>query len=132
MSEFKKFKSSTGEDVIVSNTLGYSAVISKEFTPVHQSLWGQAYSSGCIPEDARSNNTKEVIKANLEFQEEQRQKEKEKYKDILKGIFESPNGFVTSGGDLILKKVMPKFDKPLKTDFIYEMWDEIVAENSQE
>lgn len=132
MSDFKSFKSSTGEPVRLANTLGYAVVIGKEFIPVHTSLWGLAYGAGCIPEDARSNNTKEVLKANLEFQEEQRQKEKEKYKEVLRKIYKAPNGFVNKSGDLILRNVMPKFDKPLKTDFIYEIWDELIAEDSQE
>jgi hypothetical protein len=132
MSEFKKFKSSTDKEIRLANILGYSVVIGKEFIPVHSSLWGLAYGEGCIPEDARSNNTKEVLKANLEFQEEQKQKEKKEYKEVLRKIYESPNGFVNKSGDLILRNVMPKFGKPLKTDFIYEIWDELIAENSQE
>lgn len=130
MSEFKNFRN-PDEEVFVNSTTGHCAVIGKNYVPVHKSLWGEAYSKGCIPEDVKNNTlaTKEFVKEQKELMQEKEQEKRNLHKKKLQDIYDSPNGFVTEDGDLIIREAIKKLG-PLKAIYINELWEEVVSENS--
>jgi hypothetical protein len=128
MSEFKKFKS-TSEDIYISNTIGHCSIIGKEWSIVHKSLWGDAYAKGAIPEEATTTNLKSYVAEQRELKILEDTEKEKLLKTKLLEIYNNPNGFTNTNGDLLLRKVSGYLKEPIKADLILKVWDEIVAEN---
>jgi hypothetical protein len=128
MSEYKRFKSNT--EIHLANTLGRSVVIGKDFAPVHQSFWGEAYAAGAIPEDVKTNDLKEFVREQRELKKEEEKESLTELREKLLWIYENPNDFLNPSGSLNIRKVVAKVQMPVKADVILSLWDKIVKDNS--
>lgn len=124
---FKRFRSPHGE-IRVANTSGQSAIINKDFTPIHESLWRLALMEGAIAEDVGAV-TKEYIKEKKEELKVEEDKERLEIKALMKEtIINDPLNFVDKDGNIIYRKVVSLTKKTHKKDYFETLWAEIVKE----
>ena len=126
---FKNFRSEKGV-LHVSCTSGHSAVITKDFSPIPDILWGKAYTLGAIPEDAisKTDATKEFIREQTELVKAQDALNRAVYKTILEKAYESPNEYITAKGELSYRKIIKLFDEAIPQEIIADLWEEIKSE----
>lgn len=126
--KFKQFRSG-GEDIRVESRDGHMGYITNEFVSLPDVLWADAYSKGAIAEDMKVDGMEEFISMKKQEKEDEEIKEREEIKTILKGVFESPIGYLDSKNNLITRKVIGLIGKPVKKDLIDSIWEEIVSES---
>jgi hypothetical protein len=126
--QFKEFRSTKG-DLHLSSTSGHMAVISTEFTSIPDVLWADAYIKGAIASDTNVDSLDSFVQEKKEEQQIKEMLEREELKLTLKTIFDNPVGFLDSKNNLITRKVVAALGKPVKKDFIDEVWSEVVAES---
>lgn len=124
---FKKFKSLNG-DIAVSNTLGHSAVISSEYVSIPESLWGDAYAKGAVPEDVKIRDFNSYVNEQKALQDMNAAEELASIKEKLKWVYENPNGYLKPKGDLDIRKVLIYLKEPVKSEVILKAWNELVSE----
>lgn len=132
MSEFKRFKSPDKNTTIrVCNTIGHTAVIDSEYTPVHKSLWGLAYAEGAIPEDIKTSDQKDFVKEQRALKLAEQEKAHNQLKEKLQFVYDNPNNFLTpKNNNLIIRKVLDYLKEPIPTNLIDKAWNEVVLENT--
>lgn len=127
---FKKFRSTTGP-IRVTSLAGHVAMIEDTFVSIPEVLWGSAYSQGAIAEDTKVNDYREYAKEQKELMAEEEAKANQKLKEKLQYIYDNPNGYVNSGGDLMIRKAVAYLKEPVKSATLLKIWDEIVSENTK-
>jgi hypothetical protein len=126
--KFKQFRSG-GEDIRVESRDGHMGYITNEFVSLPDVLWADAYSKGAIAEDMNVGGLDEFILSKKLEKEEEDKKEREEIKVILKGVFDSPIGYLDSKNNLVTRRVVSLIGKPVKKEIIDSIWEEIVAES---
>jgi hypothetical protein len=126
MSEFKNFRS-PAEDIRVTSDSGHIAVIGKELTPVHSSMWREAYSLGALSEGMQDPSMNDYIaQKKLEKEEELN----ELYKELivaLEGVVHDPVTYLDASGKLIYRKVIALIGRTEKKDIIDKAWAEVTS-----
>jgi hypothetical protein len=127
--DFKNFRSEKGV-LHVSCTSGHSAVITKEFSPIPEVLWGMAYTLGAIPEDtvSKTDATKEFIREQTKILQDKADLERDRYKAILEEAYDSPNSYVNIKGDLSYRKISKLFEEAISQETLEPIWLEILSE----
>lgn len=130
--EFKNFRSEKGT-IQVSSTTGHSATIGKDFMPIPEVLWGQAYTLGAIPEDvvSKTDATKEFIKEELAKGKEIGNKIKEANKQVLYKIYDEPLNYLNAKGEVIFRNVYKLFDNPITQLELAALWNEVLKERGK-
>jgi len=124
---------SNGKEIRVASTSGQVAVIGNEFRALPESLWGLAYAAGAISDDMTAAPTMvEYIEEKKREAEEKEARERAEIKKILAGLYEDPRDILNSQGKLIHRKVIQRIGIPVKKDIIDAIWEEVVAEASEE
>ena len=124
---FKKFRS-PGDMIHISNTSGHAAIIGKDFTSIHESLWRLALMEGAIAEDT-AVVTKEFIKEKKIEQDAAESQEKEDIKTLMReNIVNSPLDYLDTEGNLIYRKIVSLTKKTHKKDYFDSLWKEVVSE----
>jgi hypothetical protein len=124
---FKKFRS-PGLDIRISNTLGFTAIIGKDFVNVHQSLWRDAYSEGAISEDVLAV-AMDYIAEKKEEQKAVVNEEREAIKTLMRdSILDRPTDFLDKDNNIIYRKVVALTKKTHKKDYFETIWKEIIDE----
>ena len=124
---------SNGKEIRVASTSGQVAVIGNEFRALPESLWGLAYAAGAISDDmTAAPTTEEYIEEKKREAEEKEARERAEIKKILAGLYEDPRDILNSQGKLIHRKVIQRIGIPVKKDIIDAIWEEVVAEASEE
>lgn len=126
---FKKFRS-LDDDIYISSTTGHTAVISRDFTPVHRDLWPQAYGAGAIAEDMQHVKDDYVAKK-LEEARSTEQNEILETKEKMREILEDPTKYLDNGNKLIYRKVVSLTKKTYKQAFFNELWEQILEESGK-
>ena len=126
--KFKQFRSTSGDLRIVS-TSGHIGLITSEFAPLPDVLWAEAYIAGAIAEDMRVEGIETFIATKRQEKEDEDIKERLEIKGILKGVFESPIGYLDAKDNLVFRKVIGLIGKPVKKDLVDSIWKEIISES---
>lgn len=126
--KFKQFRSG-GKDIRVVSTSGHVGLITSEFSPLPDVLWAEAYTSGAIAEDMKADDLSDFVAQKKQEKEDEELKERLEIKEILKGVFEQPVGYLDSKNNLVVRKVIGLIGRPVKKELIDSIWDEIVAES---
>jgi hypothetical protein len=124
MVQFKNFRS-PNKDIRVASLSGHVANISKNFAPLPDFLWKDAYAAGAISEDMVANDMDTYIQSKKAEKEAEEVKEFEDLKDALRKIMDKPVGYVNDKGELSHRKAIAAIGKPVKKDVIDKAWKEL-------
>ena len=124
MVEFKQFRS-PGENIRVASPSGHVAMITKDFSPIPDFLWKEAYANGAVSEDMQDRSMDAYIQTKKAEKEKEELLEFESIKESLKAIMNNPVGYLTSNGDLVHRKAIAAIGKPVKKDVIDKAWKEL-------
>lgn len=128
MIDTKRFRS-IGDDIIISNTLGHSAIITKELMPIPSILWGAAYAAGAVSEDMKDNNMATYIEEKKKEIEDAASIERSRIKGILKTLYNNPAKVVDANGKLSHRKAIVAIGAPVKRDILDAIWNELTEED---
>ena len=125
--EFKKFKIKKGS-VLVSSTLGHSAVIGQEPVSIPEILWPIAYSLGCVPDEITGNDIDVIVALKAEEDRVAKATQREKRLNLLRSIVNEPKDYVNAQGYLVLGKTVSLFNEAVPIDELEALWEQVVSE----
>lgn len=120
---------SNGADIRVASLNGQVAIISSEFRELPESLWPEAYAMGAISSDmTAAPSVTDYVQQKKKEQEEKEITERAELKTLFISLYDNPKDVVNNAGQLVHRKIVQLVGRPLKRDFIDEIWNEVVAE----
>jgi hypothetical protein len=129
--EYKNFKSANGELIYLSSLSGHSVVVGKDFVEVPDCLWGMAYSLGALSEEMKVASVTNYIEEKRLEAEKEAAAERADIKEKMQIAYQEPALYLDAKNKLIQRKIVSLLGKPIKRDFMDEIWAEIVAENEE-
>lgn len=123
----KNFRS-PAEDIFIASLSGHAVLITKEFTSVPDSLWGQAYAKGAISEDMVSSDMSDFIESKKKERDEVEAKERIDMKEKMREAFNAPIGYLDKNNNVVHRKIISLLNTPIKKDLVDSIWAELASE----
>ena len=126
---FKKFRAPSGQELMVSSTLGHMVMLNSSFTEIPEVLWKEAYSVGAISEDMKNNDDEaEWLNSKKEELKNKEQKEKEEMMLVLREIYADPGHKISKFGLPKIPEVTAMLGWKPEQSQVQELWEQITKE----
>jgi len=123
----KNFRT-VGDDIYIADISGHAVYITKDFSPVPDILWAQAYSSGAVSEDMTSPDVSDYNDSKKKEVEAVEAANRLVIKDKMREAFENPLTYLDKNDNIIHRKIIGLVNQPVKKDLVDVIWSELAAE----